>query len=477
MNNEEVVKLKSISQEGKKVFQEIIFELARALNLWIRDRESFHKEIENSNLFSNTINPPQDFKEEIKRRIDNNENCIHQLYHTLHSTKLTRELSDIIRKCENLNCLGGELIPVINDMAYEYINSNIDVFFSVIDSNFGCHKFNEDCFKNILFTRISNFKKSFTASIYQFPIVVFNLDREITLSDNVKLIPLDPLSLKLEEISTLNETRIHKINFFLEVSVKTKCSSKLSLQLAEKSRDTTYNILKLLGTRISPQAIPLLTSSDRVKDPFLFYRYGPNREKLFNATTRNLPYYQFHSKEFWNEFFQSHNKTGSLINIAFEIVELILMPNFSQERVVERFERALLWYGDAVTEHIPFQQVQKLVSSLEALVNFHEENTTETFKRRITNLHITYKGIDESITDKARQLYDARSKIIHGSSHYETFSFCIVSFCSETLLRAIYFFSIFGFEKTKIKKSLPTFLDDIPNRVSTKAGIPNEESP
>lgn len=465
--------MKNISQDGKRVFKDIIFELAHSLDLWIRDHEAFYQELENSNSFFTTIDAPQNFKDEITRRIKNDDPYIHQLYHTLRSSNLARELSIILRKCGNLNCLSAELLPIINDIAYEYINLNIDIFFEIIDSEFKLHNFNEECFKQILNARVSSFKKTFTSSLYQFPIIVFNLDREIILSNNVKLVPIEPIDLKLKELKTLNRTSFYKINFFLEIFVKTKCSNKLSLQLAEKSRDTTYNILKLLGTRISPQAIPLLTSSDRVKNPFHFYRYGPDRETLFNATTHNLPYFQFHSKDFWEEFFQSHNENGSLINIAFKIVELLLIPHFSQERVVERFERALLWYGDAVTEHIPFQQVQKLVSSLEALVNFHEENTTETFKRRITNLHITCTGIDTSVTDKARHLYDARSKIVHGSSHDEKFSFCIIDFCSETLLRAIYLFSIFGFEKTEFRKSLAYFLDDIPNRLSSKTDIPH----
>jgi hypothetical protein len=247
----------------------------------------------------------------------------------------------------------------------------------------------------------------------------------------------------------------------------------LSLQLAEKAKNTTFNILKLLATRLSPNAIPLITSDDRVKNPFHFYRYGTNCNSLFNATTHNFPNFQFQSKMFWNEFHQTQHVQNSLIPIAFKIVELLLTPNFSSERVVDRFERALLWYGDAVTEYISFQQIQKIVSSLEALVNFHEEKVTENFKIRIANLHISYNGLDEKIKKKANQLYDARSKIVHGSSHYETFDFCIIDFSSETLLRAIYYFSIFGFDKTGFNKSLPKFLDEIPNNIEPRASDHN----
>lgn len=466
--------MKNISQNGKRIFRELIVELARALKLWVKDHEAYYQEISRTNLIFTTIDTPPDLKDDILSREDNNEPYIQQLFHTRHSLNLTIELSVIIRRCGNLKCLPIELRPIINDIAYEYINSNIDIFFKIIDSELQNHTLIEDCFKKILYNRVSKFEKSFSSSLYQFPVIVFNLDGEIKLSDNIKLIPIDAINLELKELKNLNKTRVYESNFFLEIFVKTKCSRKLSLQIAEKCRDTTYNILKLLGTRISPQAVPLLTTSDRVKNSFHFYRYGPNKDNLFNASTYNMPHFQFHSKEFWSEFHLSHNIDGNLISTAFKIVELLLIPHFSNERVVERFERALLWYGDAVTEHILFQQVQKLVSSLEALVNFHEDNTTEVFKRRITNLNITKEGIDKSVRDKAKQLYDARSKIVHSSSLDETFDFCIINFCSETLLRAIYFFSIFGFEKTEFRKSLAKFIDEIPNRLQPKIESSNQ---
>lgn len=462
--------MNNISEEGKRIFRELIVELARAFSLWVKDHKSYFEETDKSNLLFTTINPPVDYENEIQSRIKNNELCIRQLFHNKQSLNLTRDLSVIIRKCGNLNCLSNELLPVINDLVYEYVNSVIDDFFEIIENDLDNHSLREECFKKILYSRVVKFKKTFTSNLYQFPIIVFNLEKEVELSDNVKLVPIDQEISEIKELRMLNETRVYKSNFFLEIFIKTKCSHKLSLQLAEKSRDTTYNILKLLATRISPQAVPLLTSSDRIRNPFHFYRYGPNRDKLFTASTRNFPHFQFHSKEFWDEFLHIHNTRESLTNTAFEIVELLLIPHFSNERVVERFERALLWYGDAVTEHIPFQQVQKLVSSLEALVNFHEDNTTEVFKRRITNLHISYKGISESVKEKAKQLYDARSKIVHGSSHNETFNFCIIDFCSETLLNAIYYFSVFGFNKTG-RKSLSGFLDEIPNMIEPKISM------
>ncbi|MND10097.1 hypothetical protein D3C80_01680 [compost metagenome] len=460
--------MNNISEDGKRIFQDLVVELARAYRLWINDHDSYYQEIKKSNLIFTIIDSPKDLEKEMLRKIHDGEPCIYQLFHTNKSLNLSSELSVVIRKCGNINCLPNELHQVINEITYEYINSTISDFFEILDNNLKRDIILDECFKNIVSTRISIFKKGFSSTLYQFPVAVFNLDRDVKLSDNSKLTLIDSTNLKEKELMMFNKTRLYKSNFFLEIFVKAKCSQKLSLQLAEKARDAIYNILKLLATNLSPQAIPLLTSNDKIVSPFHFYRYGPNRNNFSNATTRNFPYFQFDSKEFWDEFHKNQNEVNSLIPIAFQIVELLLIPNFSNERVADRCERALLWYGDAVTEYIPYQKIQKIVSSMEALVNFRDGDITETFKRRITNLHVSYKGVNEDIREKARQLYDARSKIVHGFSHDEKLNFCTIEFCSETLLRAIYYFSVFGLDKTNFRKSLPKFLDEIPINIEPK---------
>ncbi|WP_297197189.1 HEPN domain-containing protein [uncultured Pluralibacter sp.] len=245
------------------------------------------------------------------------------------------------------------------------------------------------------------------------------------------------------------------------IHVQEKCSKELSLQLAEKTKNTTFNVLKLLATHLSPNTVPLFTSNDKVNCAYDFYCYGKNNESMDSVTKFRFPYFQFDSKAFW-DIITNKGEEPNLIDIAFQFVELLLTPHFKNERVVDRLERSLMWYGDSVTDQINYQQIQKLVSSLEALVNFRDDNVTEVFKRRVANLNITYSGVDFDIENKAKQLYDARSKIVHGSSLDVKLEFCLIKFCSETILRAIYYFSIFGFGKTNFNITLPTFLDDIP---------------
>lgn len=268
-----------------------------------------------------------------------------------------------------------------------------------------------------------------------------------------------------EELALFKYTRSFEYNYYLEVYVKTRCSEKLALQQAEKARDSTYNVLKLLATRFSPRAIPLLTSNDNITHIFDFYRYGKNIKEMSNTTNYHFLSFQFDSKKFWEVFQKNRNVNSNLIDIVLRIPELLLIPNFSGQRVIERLERSLLWYGDAVTESRFYLQVQKIVSSIEALVNFHDDDITEAFKRRVTHLNITRLGLDDEVYNKAKKLYDARSKIVHGTSIDEKLDFCVINFCSETLLRAIYYFSLFGFTNTGFNKKLSIFLDELPTRV------------
>ncbi len=113
-------------------------------------------------------------------------------------------------------------------------------------------------------------------------------------------------------------------------------------------------------------------------------------------------------------------------------------------------ERSLLWYGDAAMESNYYQQVQKLVTSLEGC-----ELQRRCCNRDICSMskEFTYKHneFSEDMENKAKALYVSRSKIIHGSSVNEKLDFCIIEFCSKTLFRAIYFFNLYGFEKQGLK--------------------------
>ncbi|HIF5802999.1 TPA: hypothetical protein ACX3E3_004884, partial [Vibrio parahaemolyticus] len=436
----------------------------RTYKVWSDDHNVYYQEVKKDNLIFTCIDAPNDLKEEMRAKWKGQEPCIYQLHHTAYSLSLVRELATLIHK-SNLNCLSHELNPIIEAIAYEYVNCDLDGFARSIMRNGEEFDVRFQTLSEIVSRRISTFKKEFTRFAFQFPVTIFNLNDKLRLSKNIQLLPVDESDLTEKQLTQFKDTRTFDYNYYLEVSVQTQCSENLALQLAEKTRDATYNALKLLATRLSPKAIPLLATNDRNSHLFDFYRVGKDKKNMSNTTTRQFHSFQFNSELFWKAFHESRASEAHLIDTVFQIPELLLIPHFSSPRVVERLERALLWYGDATTEPNFYQQIQKLVSSMEALVNFHDDDISKVFKRRVMHLNITHNGLSDSIKDNAKQLYKARSKIVHGSSIDEQLEFCAINFCSETLLRAIYYFSLFGFENIGFNKTLPDFLDELPNRV------------
>ncbi|MCL1031865.1 HEPN domain-containing protein [Serratia silvae] len=453
-----------LSGESKKKFVELLEELARSYKLWLEDKDAFYKGIQESNIFTICIDAPIDLQAEMLKKWEDKTPCIYQLYHSTRSLNLTRELSGLIHKNNNLHCLAEELNKIIEAIVYEYANFDLDDVEETCSDNEKYKGVKIGDLQKIGERRIDTFKKEFSRYVFHFPVTIFNFDKELQLSENIGLIPIKSMGLDSDELSIFKKTRPNESNYYLEVRIQNKCSKLLALHLAGKAKEATYNILKLLATRLSPQAIPLLASHEIDRHRLDFYKYGKNTNNMERVTTLKFDILHYHSEHFWKGFIEGRMIENNLIDLSMQIPELLLLPSATKQRVVERIERSLLWYGDAVTESNWHQQIQKLVSSLEALVNFDEDDTTETFKRRVTNLNINRTGLDDIVRDKARQLYNVRSKIVHGSSLDEKLHFCPIEFCSKTLVGAIFYLSIFGFSKTDFNIKMPDFLDKIPER-------------
>jgi hypothetical protein len=451
-----------VSESFKETFNKLLKELAKTYKEFGEDPNRYFQEIHKQNLIARLIDAPDNLKAEMREKWESQEPCIFQLHHTALSLELTRELAELFKKQNQLNCLSSELESIIEAVVYEFANTHRDDFIDIIINSEAGQSIDVESLKNIIKCRVANFKQGFAGFTFQFPVKIFNLQNELQLSKSIRLIPVDSIDLTETELSHFKDTRTFDSNYYLEIRLEALCSKELAFKQAEKAKDVTYNILKLLATRLSTRAIPLLESNARSQHPLDFYKYGHDSDSMSTVTTIKFPSFQSHSKEFWEVFNKSRTVEKNLIDIALQIPEILLVPNFSRPKVVDRLERSLLWYGDAATEPNSYQKIQKLVSSLEALVNFRDPKVTEAFIRRVTNLNITHDGLSSIIRDQARQLYDARSKIIHGSSIDERLGFCAIDFCSGTLLGAIYYLSLFGFEKKGFNNTLPKFLDDLP---------------
>lgn len=84
----------------------------------------------------------------------------------------------------------------------------------------------------------------------------------------------------------------------------------------------------------------------------------------------------------------------------------------------ERFIDAINWFGDAATSHELSASVVKYVSAIERLLfgKYHPRRHKEMFAIRITHVFRAFSCEDKQTYEKAKGIYDARSKLLHGSS-------------------------------------------------------------
>lgn len=144
-----------------------------------------------------------------------------------------------------------------------------------------------------------------------------------------------------------------------------------------------------------------------------------------------------------------------ILSIPESIIELSDRKNI----LLERVERSLKWFRDAVNETDAQVCIQKIVTSIEALVNFSDQDTTQSFIRRIVKLHCSETENIDNIEKQAKELYIARSNIIHGSSLTEMLSFNLINFASQCLALGMICFSIHGFDKPNNSNTLKVWLD------------------
>jgi len=453
-----------LTQDCTKKFKELFKELARVHELCVKDLKGYLNSREGSERLLFSILAPEDMQLEMRTKLRNGAPCVYQLSRSRCSNDIAHEISREVHKHNHLQCLPHELISLIEDIVYEVINSDLDGFTRNIINKEECYNLQPSLLKSVATRRLKSFKKRFTEHVFQFPVTIFNLGDEILLiSKNIQLLPLGSLTLNDKQLASFEMTRVFSCNDYLEVSISNRCSDLLARQLAEKARDAVFNILKLLATRLSPNAIPLLGSNENHRHYFDFHMHGKDRSQVYLSSVIDFASFKSDSKMFWKSFHEGRKEDKNIIDIAFKIPQLLLHPNFFKPQVVSVLERSLIWYGDAVSETNYCLQIQKLVSSLEALVNFNDGDVVKNFKDRVCFLNITHGGLDMEIKEKAGMLYKVRSNIVHGSSLEETLSFDVVAFCCETLSRAIFYFSLFGLEKTGFSKTLPAFIDDLPN--------------
>lgn len=410
------------------------------------------------------INAPPDLIQEASEKHRKAEPCIFQLHYTAKSKTLMVEVSDIIMRLNNLNCVLSELQPIIEASVYEYVNLRLRQLFQSDASQIDPFDFHKDIFVPILKRRIKYFKSGFSKRVFEFPVVAFKLANEIQLSSNISLVEINPETFNEVDsrfMARFSKTRVYDVNFYLKVSIPTRCSDECSRNLARRVEGAMVGCINLITSYQSSQTVSFISANERTNHLSSFYRYGKNDKTMEYAQSYSFPTQIPKDDSLWGDLTEGNKIQGSLANRILNVPESIIKFSDKKNILLERVERSLTWFRDAVNESDAQVQIQKIVTSIEALVNFSDRDTTQSFIRRIVKLHSSEPDGNDVIEDRAKKLYKARSNIVHGSSLDERLDFSLIDFASKCVALGVVCYSMFGLGEPKNSKKIKAWLDSL----------------
>lgn len=395
---------------------------------------------------------------------DSEKIAVPQLYRSKTINQKIRELAKEIQQKANINCYASEIINPLLD------------FFCILINEFVLGDITiDELIKEELPLAIVSIKKQLLKKrTFGFPYHMMGLNQNIGLTDSI--------SIELSQDDDLDEHDKEKYlydrhfphNAFLKVNLNEKISPELGFDRAKKVNIFVSNFINfychLIDHNYSTYS-PCLSSSARIKNYYEFHLDFNHRNEKSKSHTRRFPYNKNHSERYWKCFIDvwSDESFKDDKAVIYELMALSLKHN-KKRRVVDIISNAINWYSDAFVEDNKESQIVKCVTAIESLVNYAEDKAynaeksddggvTEKFRIRVGKL---YNESDRSIIEiQAREIYSARSDIVHGSGLKEHLSFCPVKFCRKTIHNALGHFYHFGLDRCDYKKELPIYISKI----------------
>lgn len=451
-----------VSRECYKRISTLLEELCNTYLEFHDNPEQYIKRRAINGPSSKIISAPPDLIKEMSEKYKEEQPCIFQLHCSPESNALIEQISEIIMRSNNLYCTLSELKPVFEASTYEYVNLRLGKILQSDDIDAQPFELCEQEFLTVLEKRIEGFKKVFSKRVFEFPVVAFQLNSEVQLSSNISLVKINPEELRQVDsnfMKRFNPTRLYDVNFYLRINIPRRTSAQYSQELSKRLEGAMIGCINLVTSYQSSGTVSFISADERANHLSCFYRFGASDDDLEFAQGYNFPIQIPINDSLWRELIAANKNSGSLANRILSIPESIIELSDRKNILLERVERSLKWFRDAVNETDAQVCIQKIVTSIEALVNFSDQDTTQSFIRRIVKLHCSETENIDNIEKQAKELYIARSNIIHGSSLTEMLSFNLINFASQCLALGMICFSIHGFDKPKNSNTLKVWLD------------------
>lgn len=321
------------------------------------------------------------------------------------------------------------------------------------------------CFK-IISDTITNVTQKFSDEDFYFPILANGLGNEVIDLGIASILPKDGVFSQLESkfgdhiIDHANEfcdSQLYPYDHLLKITIR-NCSKERRKQLSKQLANFVVGIIQILSEHycIDPDILALSTN------PY------PNYEN-FHITNNSEGYnYSFSSKgriafssEFWEKFKQDNN-----FDLG-EVIKQIIIHAANPKKnplIVDRLIDAIYIFRSAMQDNDDSSRIIKMTTALERLVNTHKENVSATFRKRVVILLEMYHKGGNDWNKVAREMYQSRSSIVHGSwSLYRQVEPLYIKKYSELTSKAILsacigFFQV-GLKREDDAKLIDSFYD------------------
>ncbi|GAA0832455.1 hypothetical protein GCM10009112_19230 [Marinomonas arenicola] len=400
---------------------------------------------------------------EIKERITRGIPTAPQLYKNKNTVKITNQISEILKKSNQIFIEKSEINTLVDYIAFDLINEKIHP--NLISEN----KDKNSSLEKIITNKIKEQKSSLSNYTFKFPLHTIRLTEEIKLSKNIKIDNISEKYSKKDYLDRYKNSRDFEpnryITIFSDINTSFKYAEKRALKASNFSLDA---LLVLYGFFFGNNNFlnPIIRSETKKPHTFNFFLYEKNGNKMEESVSYKFNYNNDSYDKFWKNLNTFSTENKETYDLLFSIADKIIKNDSFEKSIGELFTRSFKWFSDAIDEKDKELQIVKLTISIETLVNFDDESkTTDNFKNRVYLINHSNKNKKSNHTKEyAATLYNARSRIAHGDSYNKNFNFDIVNFTATTLLLALQIFSHFGkkgLNETGFKRKLPDFIDNL----------------
>lgn len=398
-----------------------------------------------------------------------------QLYRSKAVNDKVRELAKEIQQKYSINCYASEIINPLLDFYCELINE-----FLLGDTKI------DFLIKEKLPLAIASIRKKLLKKrTFGFPYHMMGLSQNINITDviSIELSQDDDLDEHDKENYLYDRHFLH--NAFIKVTLTEKISPKLGLDRAKKVSRFVANFINFYSHLIDHDYStysPCISPNTKIINYYDFHLDFNHRNEKSKSYTRRFPYNKPHSEQFWRCFIElwTDESYKDDKDVIYKLFVLSVKHN-NKRRVFDCISNAINWYGDAFVEENKEAKIVKCVTAIESLVNYAEDidascNTgkcdenvidnnsdhggvTQKFRTRVGKLYSENDRL--TIESQAKEIYNVRSDIVHGSGLKEPLSFCAIKFCRKTIHNALGHFYQFGLDRFDYKTKLPVYISEI----------------